>query len=382
MSERSAPTPAVTGPTPGPSSASWSSPARSRPSDRGRGAGLLGGIPLAVLLVVPALLLAVSAVAAVGLGPVAIAPAQVVEVIGQHVAGTPVPGPFDFIVWQLRVPRVIQALVVGAGLAVAGAVVQALVRNAVADPYLLGLSSGAGVGAVVVLTTIGATAAGGLTLPLAAFAGAMASGAVVFAVARTRGRLQAARMIMVGIAVGQLLGGLTSFLLLSGGDGDATQQVMFWLLGSLSGAQWRLAVTSGSIVVVLLVVLLVRAGRLNLLVLGDEAATALGASPTRSRAGFFVVVALLVGAVVAVSGSIGFVGLVVPNMVRLLVGADHRRVLPLAALLGALLVLLADTGARLVLAPTELPIGIITAAVGVPFFLVAVRRSHSGQVGL
>lgn len=350
---------------------------------RVRAGGQLGALPLG--LVVGALLVAVvaSVIVSIGLGPVAIAPDVVLDVVRGHLFGGPaVGGPQDFIVWQLRVPRVLQGVAVGSGLAVAGLLVQAMVRNPLGDPYILGLSSGAAVGAVLVITTVGSTLAGVLTVPLAAFAGAMITAVVVFALAQAKGRLAPTRMIMVGVAVGQLLGGVTSFLLLRTRDADAQQQVLFWLLGSLAGAEWRLALTCVAVVAAMVVVAALGAGRLNLLVLGDDAAAALGANAGRIRGAMFVVVGLLTGTVVAVSGSIGFVGLIVPNLVRLLVGADHRRALPVAALLGALVVVWADTAARLVLAPTELPIGILTATIGVPFFLVVLRRSASGTVGL
>lgn len=341
-------------------------------------------LPAAPLVLAAVVLTALSAVVAIGLGAVRIPAADVVAVVGHHLhllgADPSVPPASDFIVWQLRAPRVLQAVVVGAGLAVAGAVVQVVVANTIADPYVLGLSSGAGVGAVVVLTTAGATAAGSLTLPLAAFGGALVAGALVFAAARTSGRLEAGRLVLVGIALGYLLSGVTSFILLTQGSGDAVRQVVFWLLGSLAGAQWRFAVVTTLVVAACVAALVAGAGRLDLLAVGDEAATALGLSPHRARVGFFVVTALLVGTVVSVSGSVGFVGLVVPNLVRILVGADHRRVLPLCAGLGGLLVLWADTGARLVLAPTELPLGIVTAAIGVPAFVVAVRRGRASTM--
>lgn len=349
---------------------------------RQRSGGQLGAVPVGLVVVVLAVLVGVSAVASVGLGPVSIPPGEVVALLRAHLpGGSPAPGSADFIVWELRTPRVLQGLAVGAGLAVAGMLVQAMVRNPLGDPYVLGLSSGASVGAVLVITTVGA-AGGLLATPLAAFAGAMATAVVVFAFARSRGLLHPGRMIMAGIAVGQLLGGVTSFLLLRTRDTDAQQQVLFWLLGSLAGAQWQLAATSGIVVVTLVAVTALAAGRLNLLVLGDDAAAALGADAARLRAGLFVVVGLLTGTVVAVSGSIGFIGLIVPNLTRMLVGADHRRVLPVCALLGALVVVWSDTAARLLLAPTELPLGILTAAVGVPFFLLVLRRSAVGTVGV
>lgn len=347
-----------------------------------RGSGLLGRIPTGAVLTALTAALVVSALIAVGLGPVPIAPGEVTSIVGAHLSGGGTPGPYDFIVWNLRVPRVLQGVFVGAGLAVAGLLTQAMVRNPLGEPYILGLTSGAGVGAVLVLTTLGAGVAGLLTLPLAAFGGAVATALVVFGFSRANGRIQPGRMVMTGIAVGQLLAGVISFLLLRTKDVDAQQQILFWLLGSLAGAQWPLALTCAAVVFVLVVASAAGAGRLNLLVLGDDGAAALGLDAARARAILLVIVALLTGTVVAVSGSIGFIGLIVPNLTRLLVGADHRRALPVTAVLGALVVVWSDTAARLVLAPTELPIGILTAAVGVPLFLLVLRRSAAGTVGL
>jgi iron complex transport system permease protein len=347
-----------------------------------RGSGLLGGIPIAVVLVVLAAALVASALVAVGLGPVAITPGEVTSIVGAHLTGGGAPGPFDFIVWNLRMPRVLQGVFVGAGLAVAGLLTQAMVRNPLGEPFILGLTSGAGVGAVLVLTTLGAGVAGLLTVPLAAFGGAVVAALVVFGFSRSAGRIQAGRMVMTGIAVGQLLSGVVSFLLLRTKNVDAQQQILFWILGSLAGAQWPLALTCAAVVLALVVVAGAGAGRLNLLVLGDDGAASLGLDAARARAVLLVIVALVTGTVVAVSGSIGFIGLIVPNLTRLLVGADHRRALPVTALLGALLIVWADTAARLLLAPTELPIGILTAAIGVPLFLVILRRSAAGTVGL
>src|SRR5690606_1158196 len=181
----------------------------------------------------------------------------------------------DYIVWELRAPRAVQGVFVGAGLAVAGTVVQAVVRNPVADPHVLGLSSGAAVGAVAAATTVGPALLGAVTLPAAAFAGALAAGIGVYAVSRTAGTLSRTRLILAGIAVGQLLGGATSFLVLRTEDAGAQQQVLFWLLGSLAGARWDLALTCAAAVTALTAAVLAAAGRLNLLVLGDEAASAL-----------------------------------------------------------------------------------------------------------
>ncbi|WP_033292425.1 FecCD family ABC transporter permease [Amycolatopsis jejuensis] len=320
-----------------------------------------------------AVILLISMILAIGLGPVAVPPGDVVRAL---YVGHGSPGQFDFIVTQLRAPRVLEGAFVGAGLAVAGLLTQAVTRNPLGEPYVLGLSSGAAVGAVLVLTTVGPIVAG---LPLAAFAGALVTAVAVMLLSRNR---SPGRMVMTGVAVGQLLSGVVSFLLLRTDDPQAQHQVLFWLLGSLAGAQWQLAWVTCAVVTVLVAASLMMAGRINLLVLGDDGAAALGLHAGRARAVLLVVVTLLTGTVVAVSGSIGFVGLVVPNLARLLAGADHRRSLPVTALLGALLVVWADTAARLVLAPAELPIGILTAAIGVPAFLLVLRRSPAGAVGL
>lgn len=324
-----------------------------------------------VVLLVGALL--ASLVLATTVGAVSLPLGLVLDAFRGHLTGAVRPGPGDFIVWELRAPRVLLGVVVGGGLAVAGLLVQAAVRNPLGDPYVLGLSAGASVGAVLVITS-GVVLT--LVTPLAAFVSTLLTAVVVYLLARVRGRLHAGRMIMAGVALGQLLGGVTSFLLLRTQDAGAQRQVLFWLLGSLAGAEWDVTLRTAVVVAALVAVAALAAGRLNLLVLGDNAAAALGSDAGRLRALLLVVIALLTGTVVAASGGVGFIGLIVPNLTRLLVGADHRKVLPVCALLGALLVVWADTGARLVLAPTELPIGILTAAIGVPVFLYLLRRGE------
>lgn len=343
------------------------------PQRRRVASGLLGRLPAAVPVAVLTALILASAVVAIGVGALAIPPARVLSALGRAVTGE-TRDQIDFVVWQLRAPRVVEAVVVGAGLALAGAVIQVIVANPVADPFVLGLSSGASVGAVVVITGLGVGFAAGFALPVGAFVGAATAGVLVFALAVSRHGLAASRLVMVGIAIGHLLAGLTSFLVLRAGDTDATQQVMYWLLGSLSGAQWPLVRLSAPAVVLAAVVLVALSRWLDVLTLGDATAHALGVPASRARLVLFLIAALVTGTVVSVSGTIGFVGLVVPNLARILVGGVHQRLLPVSALLGALLMLLADTGARTLLAPTELPVGILTALVGVPVFVVVLRH--------
>lgn len=334
---------------------------------------LAGRSRYAVSVAALATLLGVSLLLATGIGPVSIPAGTVGRILVDHLTGRGDAGSIaDLIVWRLRFPRVLLGAVVGAGLALAGTVAQSVVRNPVADPYLLGLSSGASVGAVLVLTT-GVVVLGTLTLPVAAFGAAAAAMLVVLTLARHGGRLPPMRLVLVGVCSAHLFAGITSFLLARSDSATLQQQIIFWLLGGLAGARWQLLPVPATVVLAGLVALLAASRRLNVLVLGDEACAALGVPAARLRRRLLILVTLVVGTVVAVSGSIGFVGLVVPHLARMLVGADHRRMLPVAVLLGAMFLVWSDVAARLLVAPSELPIGILTAFLGVPCFLLVMR---------
>ena len=316
----------------------------------------------------------VSVVVAVGIGPVSVPVDDVARVLFERLTGGIAHPGTDLIVWRLRLPRVLLGAVVGAGLAVAGAVVQSVVRNPVADPHLLGLSSGASVGAVLVLTS-GTTLLGLVTVPLAAFAGATLAIVVVLAMAQQRGRVQPLRLVLVGVACAHLFSGVTSFLLASTNDSAAQQQIIFWMLGGLSGTQWDTLLVPVLVLGFVLLVLMTRSRRMNALVLGDDAAAGLGVDAARLRWQLLVLTTLLTGTLVAVSGGIGFVGLIIGHLARMLVGADHGRMLPVTAALGACFLVWADVLARIVIAPAELPVGVVTAFLGVPLFLVVMRRA-------
>ncbi|MGA6161555.1 FecCD family ABC transporter permease [Amycolatopsis magusensis] len=317
--------------------------------------------------------LVLSVLVATGIGPVSVPAGEVLGILVHRLSGgTGGAGTAEVVIWRFRFPRVLLAVVVGAGLALAGAVVQSVVRNPVADPHLLGLSSGASVGAVLVLTS-GATLLGTLTVPVMAFAGATAAMVLVLALARQQGRLQPLRLVLVGVACAHLFSGVTSFLLAGTNDAAAQQQIIFWLLGGLSGTQWQALPVPALVVAATTVVLLARARRLNVLVLGDDACAALGVPAPRLRWQLLMLTTLLTGTVVAVSGGIGFVGLIIGHLARMVVGADHRRALPIAAILGAVFLVWSDVLARLVIAPAELPIGVVTAFLGVPLFLLVMR---------
>ncbi|MEU4421046.1 iron ABC transporter permease [Actinoplanes sp. NPDC024001] len=317
---------------------------------------------------------------AVGTGAIAISPATVARIIAHQLLGigevawTP---PQEAIVWQVRLPRVLLGMLVGAGLAVCGVALQAMVRNLLADPYLLGINSGASSGAAAAILFGAGAGFGQYALSTSAFLGALAASLLVFLIARSGGRVTSTRLLLAGVAVGYALSAATSFLIFASNSAEGARSVMFWLLGSLGLARWDALLAVAAIVIGGTVAYLTVTGRrLDALAVGDETAHTLGVSPDRFRLWLLVVVSLCIGVLVSASGSIGFVGLVVPHLARRAVGSPHVRVVPVAALLGAILLVLADLIARVLLAPQEIPIGIVTALIGTPFLLVLIRRLH------
>ncbi|MFE5867533.1 FecCD family ABC transporter permease [Streptomyces roseifaciens] len=278
------------------------------------------------------------------------------------------------IVWELRFPRALLAAVVGAGLSAVGVAVQAMVRNALADPFVLGISSGAAIGANAVLLFGALGALGVWALSGAAFVSALAAMVLVYLAARTPQGLTPLRLVLTGSAMYYGFSAVTTLMIFSADRGEASRSAMMWLLGSLGGATWSSVPIAAAVVLAGIGALLWTARSLNALAMGDETAAALGVDPDRLRRGLFVLAAAVTGAVVAVSGAIGFVGLMVPHVTRMLVGADHRRVLAVAPLLGAVLLVWVDIASRLLLAPVELPVGVLTALIGVPCFVLLMRR--------
>lgn len=278
------------------------------------------------------------------------------------------------IVLQLRLPRTLLGLLVGGGLAMAGATFQALLRNPLAEPYILGISGGASVGAVLVLS-MGLVAAGSWVLPMAAFAGAVLAIVLVFRVATASGRAMDVRVLLLaGVVVAAFFSACIAFIL-SVAEARTVQSAVMWIMGSLGGADWREVSVAAAYTLPAAAILLTLARPLNLMSIGEETAHYLGADVEGVKRLSLGVAALITAAGVAVAGVIGFVGLVVPHAVRLMVGSDHRSLLPLSFMAGASFLTFADLAARMLLAPTEIPIGVITAFVGVPLFLVLLRRS-------
>lgn len=322
-------------------------------------------------------------IVAVGTGAVGIGPVTVGRILAHQLFGlgevswTP---PQEAIVWQVRLPRVLLGMLVGAGLAVCGVALQAMVRNVLADPYLLGINSGASGGAAAAILFGAGAGFGQYALSASAFLGALGASLLVFLIARAGGRVTSIRLLLAGIAVGYALYAATSFLIFAANSAEGSRSVMFWLLGSLGLARWDALLAVAAVVVGGTIAGLTVAGRrLDVLAVGDETAHTLGVSPDRFRMRLLLVVSLAVGVLVSAAGSIGFVGLVVPHLARRVVGAPHARVVPVAALLGAILLVAADVVARVLLAPQEIPIGIITSLLGAPFLLILIRRLHAAS---
>jgi iron complex transport system permease protein len=319
-----------------------------------------------------AVLLVISLVIATGFGPVAVAPTMTVRVVLAHMFGTAAaPAMQDNIVWLIRLPRVLLASVVGGSLAVAGTTLQAATGNRLADPHLLGVSSGASVGAVAATLWIGA-AFGPLTLPVLAFAGALAATSLVVMLGAGRDGLDSQRLLLSGIAVSFVMMACANLLLYLG-DQRAATSVLFWMLGGLGLARWDMLGVPACFAGGGLLWLIARRRELNALMSGDIVATTLGVDVARARRELFAVSSLMTAAMVATSGAIGFIGLVAPHVCRRLVGADHARLLPASALFGSVLLIWADVAARTLVAPDELPIGVLTALLGGVFFAGLVR---------
>jgi iron complex transport system permease protein len=280
------------------------------------------------------------------------------------------------IVWQFRLPRALLGALVGGGLGLAGATFQALLRNPLAEPYILGISGGASVGAVALLS-LGLAGSSAWALPLAAFAGALLAIALVFRVATAAGRSMDVRVLLLaGVVVAAFFSACIAFIL-SISEARTVQSAVMWIMGSLAGADWTEVTLAAAYTLPAAMILLSLARPLNLIAIGEETAQYLGADVERVKRTALAVAALITAAGVAVAGVIGFVGLVVPHALRLVSGSDHRSLLPLSFLGGAAFLTLADLFAKLILSPTEVPIGVITAFVGVPIFLLLLRRSLS-----
>lgn len=322
-----------------------------------------------------ALFLLLSVILAIYVGAVELTPQWVFQILTNHITGQQVfpqswPGYADGIVWGMRLPKVLAAACVGAGLSIVGIMMQAMTKNAMADPYLLGISSGASAGATAAILL------GILSVGTGAFAGAILSAVLVFLLSGASGRVSATKLILSGVAVSSQFSAVTNLLIFLQSNEKKLSAVLFWMTGSFASVTWSDVLPVAVSLLVCIAVLLLIHRALDALLLGEEMAVTVGVDVPKLKILMIVLSALVTGIMVSVSGTIGFVGLIVPHIARTLVGTVHRRLIPFVALLGGIFMIWADAIARVVVAPSELPIGVVTAFIGAPFFLVLLRRSR------
>ncbi|WP_406402591.1 iron ABC transporter permease [Streptomyces sp. NBC_00879] len=342
--------------------------APSPPPRAGRSAPAQAG-----LFLIAAAVLVASVAASVRIGTTDVGWTDLARVLGTHLSlgAEPLPPLVDSLIWDLRLPRVLMAALVGASLAVCGTVLQAVTRNALADPYLLGVSSGASTGAVTVVVL--GVGAGTLGVTGGALTGALLSFGLLLMLLRRTG-LDSVRIVLTGVVVGQLFTALTSLTLMASADADTTRAITHWLLGSMAPARWDAVAVCAIVTPVGLAVAWLCSNALDGLAFGADTAASLGIGVRRTRLLLLVVTAVLTSVAVATVGAIGFVGLIVPHGVRFLIGPLHRVLLPYAALAGAVFLVWTDALARIAFAPQEVPVGVITALLGVPLFLLVLRK--------
>ena len=334
-----------------------------------------------VLLTVLAAIAAATVLLATGLGPVSVPPGTTARILLSRVPllGGAVTADWEVleenIVLGLRLPRVCLGLVVGASLSVCGITMQALVRNDLADPFLLGVSNGAAAFATLGMLFGAFSFLGTYSVAISAFLGAAVTILFVYAISRVRGRLHITQLLLSGVAVSMMMDGVTNIITLSAPNALGLHNAEFWMAGSLAGARWAYLTLPLAVLLICMAVLMAHWRGLNLLLLGEESAGALGVDVRRLQKLLVLLASLMAGVTISVSGSIGFVGLMVPHFTRRMVGGDHRKLLPAAALLGGILLVWADVAARMVIAPEELPVGILTAVTGGPVFLWMLKKS-------
>lgn len=338
------------------------------PAPRRTGLGLSLGLGLVVLVVSLSVAVSIGAVSV----PIRTVWGIILNRIGPDLIAPTWSAGREAIVWDIRFPRAILACIVGAGLAMVGASLQAVTRNPLADPHLLGISAGGAFGAILALLHTGLFI-GLLTVPLMAFLGALGSTLLVLAVSQFAVATSADRLVLAGVAVSFIVMSAANVLIFLG-DPRATHTVVFWMLGGLGLAQWGQLIYPLGVLVVCGAYLVANTRSLNAMTVGDETAATLGIPVSRFRLTVFVIGALITGVMVAFSGIIGFVGLMIPHIVRLLVGGDYTRVLPVSAVCGAIFLLWADILARTLMAPDDIPVGIVTGLIGGLFFVWMLRN--------
>lgn len=336
----------------------------------------------AIILFELLLILLVSMAGALTIGTVSLSVGDVVFAVYDSLRSSvpidaPGQGPLHDIVWLLRMPRILMAACIGAGLATSGVIMQAIVKNPLADPYILGVSSGASLGATAAILLGVGVSLGENFVGIAAFIGAFAISLAIVFIANMGGRANAVKLLLAGMALSAVCSAFASFIVYFANDKDGIQSITYWLMGSMAGAKWSTLQVMIPMSIIIPFFFYTQTKVLNLMLLGDDTAVTLGVDLHRYRQAYLLVSALLVGFAVYAAGMIGFVGLIVPHVSRMLVGADHRRLLPIAALSGAIFLVWADVLCRVIIPQTELPIGILISMIGAPCFIyLMVKRTY------
>lgn len=318
---------------------------------------------------------------AIRLGSVDTTFSEIWKILVNRIAGRPVFEPVwvestELILWTIRTPRILTAFVVGAGLTLCGILMQVLTKNALADPYVLGISHGASAGAVSVIMYGWLAFLGGYGTMAGAFLGAVLSIVLALRIATIRNQVTATQLVLAGIAVSAMFSALTNLMVYHTKTGsDKVKTAAYWMMGSLSGASWEKLKYAAVVFFVCLVLIMALTRRLDVLLLGDEVAATVGVDTKKLKLWIIVIATLLTGVIVSISGTIGFVGLTFPHITRSIVGTKHRRLVPASVLVGGTFLVVADILSRVVVAPEELPIGVVSAFFGAPFFLYLIRRS-------
>lgn len=332
-----------------------------------------------ILITTLVFVLVVSIICGIILGPVKIDVKHVFKIIINHISQKDYFDPIwkrstDTIVWQIRFPRVMMGAIAGVGLSISGICMQTLTKNSLAGPYVLGISSGASTGAVAAIILGVFSGFGMYAVSIGAFLGAIISSCIVFTIAHTNGEFTATKLVLTGMAVSAIFSSFTNILVFSAKDEQLVKSALFWMTGSVSGIKWSQLLLPLVVVVFSTGILQIINKSLNGMLLGDNVAITLGISVKKMRNILLLVTTILTGVIVSLTGVIGFVGLVIPHAARTIVGSEHSKVIPVSCFLGAILLIWADIGARLIFAPEEIPIGVITSLIGAPFFLWLLKR--------
>ena len=343
-------------------------------------------ISVALVMLLLAVLLMLAFLWALSIGTVKLSFVQIYEgIVNQFTSGMAIEtagqGPVHDIIWLLRLPRLVLAAIVGMGLSVCGVIMQAVVKNPLADPYILGISSGASLGATAAILLGIGVALGENFVGIAAFIGAFAMSLGVLFISNLGGRSNSIKLLLGGMALSAVCGAFSSFIVYFANNKEGMQSIAYWMMGSFAGAKWENLMIIAPIVILAVLFLWTQSRMLNLMLLGDESALTLGTDLHIYRQIYLLVSSLIVGFVVYSAGMIGFVGLVVPHVIRMLVGTDHKRLIPVAALTGAIFLVVADGLCRVIIPRTELPIGILISIIGAPCFVYLMIKKTYGFGG-